>query len=111
MKNLIVTILFSLFCAIPLIAQNDKEPKSTPPEIKEAKQLAARFYTRLAQTQDVPPLIKEFFIRDFGKWYKSGLSSNDVESIMKNASLNEIRRFYTIWINYFYLHCVFSERK
>ncbi len=106
MKQTILTILLSIIYASSLFAQTVDEPKLTGAEIREAQQLAARFYNRLAQTQDIEPLIREFFIGDFGRWYKSGLSNGDVESIMKKARLNEIRRFYTTWINYFYLHYV-----
>lgn len=104
MKNLIVTILLSIIYATSLVAQNDSEPKLSKAEILQAQQLAARFYNRLAQTQDVEPLIKEFFIRDFGRWYKSVLGSD--ESEFKKLSVKDVRRFYTTWINYFYLHYV-----
>ncbi|HRH41852.1 MAG TPA: hypothetical protein PKY82_09430 [Pyrinomonadaceae bacterium] len=105
MKKLIFGILATFLFVNLVFAQNDA-PKITKAEIRQAQQLAARFYNRYAQTQDVEPLIKEFFISDFGKWYKDSLSKEDNEdnAKLKNVTAKDVTRFYASWINYYYLY-------
>ena len=66
MKKIILGIFVAFLFVNIAFAQNN-ELQLTKAEILEAQQFAARFYNRLAQTQDVAPLIQEFFIRDFNK--------------------------------------------
>lgn len=103
MKKLILTILLSIICANSLYAQDD-EPKLTASEKRQAQRLAARFYNRLAQTQDITPLMREFFIKDFGSWYKKILTEDSDPEIPKTATEKETERYYATVNNYFYLY-------
>lgn len=103
MKKIILGIFVALLFVNIVFAQ-DTEPKLTKAEILEAQLLAAKFYNRLAQTQDVAPLIREFFIRDFGRWYKNVLTQDSDPEIPKTATEKEVEQYYVTFINYFYLY-------
>ncbi len=96
------------------------DPTPTAEETKEAQELAAKFYSRLAETQDVTPLIDEFFVSDFltrlgfcGKSDDCGGFSRDFwgeEVWQKNnwqrklkIKKSDLQRYYAFYINYFYL--------
>lgn len=101
MKKLILGI-FTAFLFVNIVFAQDNGLKLTKAEILEAQQLAARFYNRLAQTQDVEPLIKEFFIKDFVKKFRD---IDDVsEKTLRNKSSKDILQCYANLINYFFLY-------
>lgn len=105
MKKLILTIFLLAICLTSLFAQ-ENEPKLTLAEKRQAQRLAARFYNRLAQTQDFKPLIKQYFISGFAKWYKDALIAEDSSDpeIPKDATEKDVLRYYTDLMNHFYLY-------
>jgi hypothetical protein len=46
---------------------NQRDEKITPDEEREARELAARFVKRWEETEDLSPLVKEFFVHDFAE--------------------------------------------
>lgn len=64
MRKIHFTIIFFILLTVSMFGQT---PVLTPniEETKEAQELAAKFYNRFAETQDITPLITEFFIKDF----------------------------------------------
>jgi hypothetical protein len=66
MKRIFSIVLLTIYFIIAVSAQKTY-PTPTAEETKEAKELAVKFYNRLTETQDVKPLIKEFFISDFNR--------------------------------------------
>jgi len=48
-------------------ADDESERKITPDEEREARELAALFIKRWDETEDINPLIKEFFVHDFAE--------------------------------------------
>ncbi|MBX7174735.1 MAG: hypothetical protein K1X72_27415 [Pyrinomonadaceae bacterium] len=100
-------IILGFFIAILFVNisfAQDTKPNLTEAEILEAQQLAARFYNRLAQTQDVAPLVKEFFIKNFATKYKQGITNEGEFKNHKNIRKNDVILYYTTITNYFYLY-------
>ncbi len=90
-------------------AQSDTA-KITPQENREANLLAHRFTTRLLQTKDVKPLIKEYFVRDFIQRldYDSGFL--DKRQITPERR-PELPRFYVAETNWLYLLMLYQGSK
>lgn len=80
------------------------KPKITATEKRQAKQIAARFYNRFAETQDITPLIDEFFVSDFIPRLKQTLIKDDEISQIKEISEKDISQFYKAFINYFFIY-------
>lgn len=85
-------------------------------EEKEAKTLAVSFYTRFQQTQDVTPLIKEYFIKDFasrlkycyitgecGGFARDFWGKADDKLLALNPAEEDFQRVYSNSINNFFL--------
>lgn len=114
MRKPIITICF-IFLFLHCAFAQQTYPTPTAEETKEAQELAAKFYNRLTETQDIKPLIKEFFISDFNKrvnyCFKTGLCgghnrdfwSGFGEGFAKTKYKIDFQRFYINWLNYFYL--------
>ena len=51
--------------------QRTEKPRATDAEEKEARDLATKFTLVFSETQDLTPIIKDFYFRDFVERYKS----------------------------------------
>jgi len=67
---LIVCLLLSVGGAALSVPQTAK-PRATNDEEKEARDLAMRFTILFTETQDLTPIVKEFYFRDFVERYKA----------------------------------------
>ncbi len=114
MKKSILIVLFTV-AYLNIASAQITYPTPTAEETKEAQELAARFYNRYNETQDIEPLIKEFFIENFSARLKfcrttdkcGGFARDfwgkDEELIKLKAVIKDFRRSYSFSINYFYL--------
>jgi hypothetical protein len=114
MKKSILIVLLFIACFNIASAQKPY-PTPTAEETKEARELAVRFYNRYNETQDIEPLIKEFFIKDFLTRLKfcrktgecGGFARDfwgkDDKLVKLKAVIKDFRRSYSFSINYLYL--------
>lgn len=103
MKILILTFFIFGLLLTNIFAQKT-EPTPTVEETKEAQELAAKFYNRFAKTQDITPLIKEFFVNGFIKNLRTKFFDSEETRKLKNAPSRDILQFYTSFTNYFFLY-------
>jgi hypothetical protein len=115
MKKSILIVLLSTACFINASAQRTY-PTPTAEEIKEAQELAAKFYNRYNETQGIEPLIKEFFIKDFNvrvnycfKTVTCGGHNRDFwqefdDSFIRIKSKVTFQRAYKSSMNFIYLY-------
>ncbi|GEM_PF-4137482 len=118
---LIVVVLVSLAVwlnPILISAQQSSNCERKPvfKEEGEAKTLAITFLKRYEETQDIAPLIKEFFIVDFAARLKVCYSTEKCEGFAKDfwkfeegffprqAAKKDLVRYYTNIINAMFLH-------
>jgi hypothetical protein len=112
-KSILIVLLFIACCN--MVSAQRTYPTPTAEETKEAQELAANFFNRYAETQDIEPLIKEFFIRDFNTRLKfcrttsecGGFARDfwgkDEELVTLKATSVDFQRSYCFAVNHFYL--------
>ncbi|HEX8847006.1 MAG TPA: hypothetical protein VF791_20350 [Pyrinomonadaceae bacterium] len=88
-------------------AAEETKATITPEEQREAQELIARFVRRYEETNDITPLLDEFFIEDFAarraKYPKAWLPYAYIcRETAQRASEGEWRRFYAAMINLWY---------
>jgi hypothetical protein len=83
----------------------ESDEKITPDEEREARELAARFVKRWEETEDLGPLIDEFFVRDFAErlHYEPqllyfGELKKDEKSILESSA--DLQRHYVAMTNF-----------
>lgn len=69
MRRLFIITYFLFFLSVCTNGQTTPSDLS-PEEERAAKDLAVSFFNRFQETQDITPLIKEFFIKDFARRLK-----------------------------------------
>lgn len=120
--NLTVISLFAItllnLIAATTLAQESEDLSQS--EKREVKQLAKRFRKRLRETQDLGPLIKEFFVADFSDYLAHSLPhdkehdfTGDREirwspvlfhvKFIAEADRKELQNYYIQIINFYYL--------
>lgn len=117
MKRIALPICLFLLLLQSGFAQVQVDERIPPKgEIREAQNLAARFFNSYQNTQDISPLIKEFFIRDFSTRLKFCRTSGecggfgrdfwgkDEELTKVHGTERDYLRGYINSINYFYLY-------
>ena len=74
MKHLVISMILMclLFCgeSPAQSIQRTEQHRATKTEEKEARDLAIKFTIEFAETQDLTPIIKDFYFRDFVERYK-----------------------------------------
>jgi hypothetical protein len=92
-----------------------ERPKPNELDVKDAKNLAVSFFHRYQQTQDITPLIKEFFVADFGKRLVFCRTTRECEGFARDMwkgpeqplpftpTENDYVREYAAQTNYLYL--------
>lgn len=92
--------------------QNEEPQTLTPAEECEARELAARFVERFRQTDDIAPLVEELFVKDFGERLRHDDGSLPMHfvrrEVARQASTEELRRFYVAEFNFFSLTLEYS---
>jgi hypothetical protein len=82
----------------------ESDEKITPDEEREARELAARFVKRWEETEDLSPLIDEFFVQDFAERLHYEPQQlyfgkiKDEKSILESSS--DLRRHYVAMTNF-----------
>jgi hypothetical protein len=93
-----------------LASTQDEDRKQTADETREAEELAIRFMKRLQETDDLKPLIDEFFVADFTdhfKLYVKGVKDNGLffqyvrRRVLMRASRHDLRRAYAALFNFY----------
>jgi hypothetical protein len=115
MNKLRLIILIFIACCNTTVAQ-ETYPTPTAEETKEAQEFAAKFYNRYDETQDIEPLINEFFVKDFdsrvefcwttgecGGFARDFWGEHEDLVELKGQTI-DFRRLYSFSINYFYLY-------
>jgi hypothetical protein len=110
------TIIF-LFCFLAgNINGQVKRPKPSAAEERKAKNLAVSFFNRFQETQDLTPLIKEHFVKDFARRLKFCHTTDECGGFAKdfwkeieelaavNATETDSQRLSISVINYFFLY-------
>lgn len=115
MKRLSIIIFFLYFLAGNINGQVKPADLSAAEE-REAKNLAVSFFNRFQETQDIAPLIKEYFVKDFTRRLKfcdttgeCGGKNRDFWQERKdltavNATETDSQRGYVCTINYLFLY-------
>ena len=114
MKKLLITLCIFYILSVNITGQI-KNSIPSPEEEREAKALAVSFFTRFQETQDITPLIKEFFVKDFATRLKFCGTTNECggfardfwgkreELIAINATEVDFQRSYSLSINILFL--------
>jgi hypothetical protein len=99
-----------------LVQQEDDNRKPTPEEDREARRMVVAFSKRYKETQDIKPLVREFFIKDFSTRLKVCYSTDKCrgfgkdffqfgeKSVARKTTKLDLLRFYGGLMNLYFLH-------
>jgi len=115
MKRLCLTLCILISTGTWSLGQTER-PKPAAQDEKDASALAAAFFDRYQQTQDITPLIKEFFVSDFEKRLVFCRTTHECEGFARDfwkppehplpftPTDKDYVRQYAALINFFYLY-------
>jgi hypothetical protein len=115
---LIIIMALTAMC-LPQNVSNDtpveqRDEKLTPDEEREARELVAQLFTRWRETEDIAPLIDEFFVTDFADRLHHQpemlfFLELKPELLATTDSRDDLRRHYVAMSNLLHLVCRFYE--